>query len=231
MRRRARGPARQETVQKGVAVVGDGDGVDVDAVAPEPIERPMRRRRGRRCRESRPKPHPGEIGHAGRAVVDDGQAAGAQMKVAQCGKTGVGRSKNVDARGPADGVERCARSRIVERVMRKGPAGERGGVAVHDADPQSADLRHQVHRQRSQSCRRAGQGVGGAAQIGQDLVRAPHHVLADRRRIGAAAAGADVVRRARSRSPHCRGSHGGAPRVARPRRTNSAPRRTSGSRR
>src|SRR5262245_12800413 len=82
MRRRTLGPAREETAQEGLAVVGEGDCVDMDALTHDAVERPMWRRRGRDPRDEADAAA-GEIGHAGRAVVDDGQAAVRKLKVAQ----------------------------------------------------------------------------------------------------------------------------------------------------
>ena len=101
---------------------------------------------GRADARDKPEAGAGEIRHAGCAVVDDGQAAGAQLEIAQDGKAGMGRGEHVDAGGAAHGVERGGCGRVIERVMREGPAGELGGVAMHDADASSADLRNKVHR-------------------------------------------------------------------------------------
>ena len=137
-------------------------------------------------REITPKPRAGEIRHAGGAVVDDGQAAGAQRESRarrqdRCGSRRTRRR----ARLRRIGVEPGAARRIVERVVREAPAGERGRVAVHDADAQSADLRHQVHRQRGRVVPSRRQGRRGPAQLGQDLVRAraprPRRPTPDRR--------------------------------------------------
>ena len=86
-----------------------------------------------------------------------------------------------------------ARRGLVQRIMRERPAGERGRVAVHDADAQSADLRDEMHRQR-------GQSLGRAAGAFRAVRRSSIRISFERRttsspteaRIGAAAAGADV---------------------------------------
>jgi hypothetical protein len=81
-----------------------------------------------------------------------------------------------------------ARSRCAAQVLlREAPAGERFGVAVHDAQAQPADLGRQRHRQRRE--RFALPVAGRKAQPSEDAVRALDHRVADPGRVGAAAAG------------------------------------------
>ncbi len=58
--------------------------------------------------------------------------------------------------------------RAVQRVMREAPAGQRPGIAVHEADAQCADLRHRMHRQRGQ--RRALRDQAQRLRAGMALV-------------------------------------------------------------
>jgi hypothetical protein len=65
---------------------------------------------------------------------------------------------------------------------------------MHDADAQAADRRHQMHGQPGEA-RAGGRCAGGDdAQFVQNPVRACHHVVAGRDRIGATASGADIGR-------------------------------------
>ena len=101
------------------------------------------------------------------------------------------RGEHVDLRGFADVAEPARVGGIVERVVGKAPAGERAGVAMHDADAQVADPCHQMHGQRVEPG--ACMGAGLRAQLTQDDVGAVHHTGVDVRRIGAAATGADIA--------------------------------------
>ena len=173
----------------------------------------------------------GKIRHAGGAVVDHGEASVRQRSIVQQGKAGVGRGEYVDARAGQQIGERGRRARGPEHLAGEAPAGQRGRIAMHDADAQAADIGDEVHGQPGKA-RAGGRRAGSdAAQFAQDRVRAHHHVVADPNRIGAAASGADIggtgdfgfdiaAQRAMGRD---RRSIGGEPIVGR--------RRTSGSRR
>jgi len=66
------------------------------------------------------------------------------------------------ARGLAAGVRG-------ERLLRKAPAGERIGVAVHDRDALAAHLRDAEHRQRAKTPGRA--GTAAAAAFSRSMMR------------------------------------------------------------
>ena len=101
------------------------------------------------------------------------------------------RGEHVDLRSFADIGEPAHVGGIVERVVSEAPAGERAGVAVHDADPQTPDPCHQMHGQRAEPG--ACMGAGLRAQLTQDDVGTVHRTGVDVGRIGAAAAGADIA--------------------------------------
>ncbi len=75
-----------------------------------------------------------EIRHAGRAIVDDRQPPAAEIEIAQRRQAGMGAGKDVDLRRAMHVGEPVAPFWIVEFVLREAPAGQRRGVAMHDAD-------------------------------------------------------------------------------------------------
>ena len=60
--------------------------------------------------------------------------------------------------------------RTVHGIVREAPAGERSGIAVHDADAQAADLGHDVHGKIGETLARIRRG--GGAQFAQDWAQA-----------------------------------------------------------
>ena len=110
--RRAFRPAFKEAVEECIVIVGQGDGVDVNAVALNAVKRRLWRRRGGDARRQA-KVRAAKIRHAGGAVVDDGQPPAAEEKIAQGGETGVGRGEHIQLRGAVDfssQPRRCASS-------------------------------------------------------------------------------------------------------------------------
>ena len=155
-------------------------------------------------REIRPNVRAGKIRHAGGAVVDDGEPAVRQVEVAQRREAGVGRGEHIDARGTAHVVEPGRVRRIVERVVREAPAGERRGIAVHDADAQirrparrdASAARRGARASRVRDRRAARRGSRSSA------ARCRRRPIPDRR----SRSRRRCRRRARSRSRRCRGA-------------------------
>ena len=152
-------------------VIGNRNGVEEHAIAHPAVDRAVRGRGGGDARDQA-EPRAGEIRHAGGAVVDYRQPPAGQREVPQRRRAGMRRGKYVDARAPVDLGKPCPVCRIVERRGVETPAGEGGGVAVHDADAQSADLRDAMHRQGGQALPHAGRC--DCPQLGHDVVRALH---------------------------------------------------------
>ena len=172
-------------------IVGQRNGVDMNAVALDPVKRPLRRRRGGDAGDE-PEAGAGEIRHAGGAVIDDGQPSAIEGEIAQGGETGVGRGEHVDLGGLAYLAEPGMPRAVVEFVVRETPAGECAGIAMHDTDAHAADLCNEMHRQPGEP--RACRGRYRGPQQRQDLVGARNHSGGHALRIGAAAADADIGR-------------------------------------
>ena len=183
----AAGSDRQRRV-----IVGQRERIDVNAVAFEAIERALRRRRGGDARDDA-EARAGEIRHAGGAVVDDGQPAARKSKIAQGRQTRMGRGEHVDlrrARGPRR-ARRAARGSSSASCAKRQPASEPASPCTMPMRKR-ADLRDEMHRQARRAASRAVSRRRGAQQR-QDLVGARDHGRGHALRIGAAAAGADIV--------------------------------------
>ena len=85
-------------------------------------------------------------------------------------------------------------ARVVEHVVRKIPAGERPGVAMHDRDLRIADCGDKMHRQPGKALRRVrNMSPATRRRVIQDQIGAIDDAVVDIVGIGAAASGADVV--------------------------------------
>ena len=173
---------------------------------------------------------PGEIRHAGGAVVDDGQPSRRQSKIAQRGKAGMGRGEYIDIRRQLDvvaarrAVSGC-RAHPAQSASR--PAPPRRHARCRRA--RSPTLRHQMHRQRSKRMRASGDAHAATATGSRWSARTMSSL--DAVGIGAAAAGADIVG-ARDFGLHIAAQCAIAARpLARFPRTSLARRRTNGNRR
>jgi hypothetical protein len=151
---------------------------------PASVEHGSRRRRDGDARDHAAQA-PGEVGHAGGAVVDHDPGA---FHRPQGGQAGVGTGEDLDPGFPKRGVNPVALVRGVEGGDVEAPAGQRLGIAMDHADRRTADTIATQHRKLAEPPQQFGMGLRGLFQAGMDAVRALHGAGIDILGIGAAAA-------------------------------------------
>src|ERR1700704_1925027 len=185
----AGGPGAVEFRNPRFVVIAHGHGFDDRRSEPRAVER-LRRGRARNARREA-ETRVAEIRHSGGAVVHDERLPARRIEFLNHRQAGVRTREDVDA---GSGEQRTrAFGTLAQRLLRELPAGERFGVAVHDADSQARDFRDEVHGQDGEAPAQFLIRACGPAQARENLVRALHFGLAYPFRVGAPAARAGIL--------------------------------------